>query len=230
MRVSLGALAFAALLPAQTRPAIDCADLRSLTDREVSIAIALAVPESPASPAHCRVAGQILPEVGFEVQMPAEWNGRFVMLGNGGFAGDQLDSRGRQAQFGSVMRRGYAVAATDTGHSALTEPGGTFAADRQKLLDYAFRSLHVTADAAKMLLRSYYGEAPAKSYFEGCSTGGRQGLILAQRFPGDFDGITVGAPVLNFTGTMVRFVQVAKALQAAPIGGAKLPTMASKIL
>ena len=67
-----------------------------------------------------------------------------------------------------------------------------------------------------MVLRAYYGIGAAKNYFEGCSTGGRQGLILAQRFPNDFDGITVGAPVLNFTGTMVRFVQVAKALKDAP--------------
>src|SRR6516225_5755242 len=127
------------------------------------------------------------------------------------------------------MRRGYAAAATDTGHSNITDPGGTFAADRQKLLDYAFRSLHVTAEAAKMVLRAYYGAAPAKSYFEGCSTGGRQGLILAQRFPNDFDGITVGAPVLNFTGTMVRFVETAKALKAAPIAADKMPTLAFKI-
>jgi feruloyl esterase len=127
------------------------------------------------------------------------------------------------------MRRGYAVAATDTGHSAAIDPGGTFAADKQKLLDYAFRSLHVTAETAKMLLRAYYGAAPAKSYFEGCSTGGRQGLILAQRFPDDFDGITVGAPVLNFTGTMVRFVQTAKALKQAPIPATKLPALAARI-
>jgi feruloyl esterase len=127
------------------------------------------------------------------------------------------------------MKRGYAVAATDTGHSNITEPQGTFATDRQKLLDYAFRSLHVTADASKTVLRAYYGSAPAKSYFEGCSTGGRQGLILAQRFPDDFDGITVGAPVLSFTGTMLHYVQAAKALKAAPIGAAKLPALAARI-
>ena len=68
-----------------------------------------------------------------------------------------------------------------------------------------------------MVMRAYYGTASAKSYFEGCSTGGRQALILAQRFPNDFDGITVGAPVLNFSGTMLRMVQAAKALKAAPI-------------
>jgi Tannase and feruloyl esterase len=229
MRILLVAFASTALLHAQTKPVTGCPDLRSLTNNEVSIAIAMPVAESTAAPAHCRVAGQILPTVGFEIRMPAEWNGRFLMFGNGGFAGDQLDSPGRIAQFAGAMRRGYAVAATDTGHSNFTEPAATFALNRQKLLDYAFRSLHVTAEAARMVLRAYYGSAPARSYFEGCSTGGRQGLILAQRFPADFDGITVGAPVLNFTGTMLRFVQVAKALQATPITTAQLPILASKI-
>ena len=229
MRLLLATFACTAILQSQTRPATNCADLRSLTNNELTIAITVSVPESADAPAHCRVVGQLLPTVGFEVQMPADWNGRFVMFGNGGFAGDALEARGRQLQFGRAMRRGYATAATDTGHSAATEPAATFAANRQKLYDYAFRSLHVTADAAKLLLRTYYGTGPAKSYFEGCSTGGRQGLILAQRFPDDFDGITVGAPVLNFTGTMLRFVQMAKALKAAPISAAKLPALASRI-
>jgi feruloyl esterase len=127
------------------------------------------------------------------------------------------------------MRRGYAAAATDTGHSNITDPGGTFAADRQKLLDYAFRSLHVTAEAAKTLLRAYYGNPPAKSYFEGCSTGGRQALILAQRFPNDFDGITAGAPVLNFTGTMLHFIQSAQANSKGPLTPAQMPALAAKI-
>jgi feruloyl esterase len=225
----LAALAACTALSAQQKPVIGCPSLRSLTNGEVTIAIAAAIAETPAAPAHCRVAGQILPQVAFEVRMPAEWNGRFVMVGNGGFAGEATDNPGRLGQYARYMKRGYAVAATDTGHSAITEPNATFAADRQKLLDYAFRSLHVTAEASKMVLRQYYGIAPAKSYFEGCSTGGRQGLILAQRFPNDFDGITVGAPVLNFSGTMIRFVQVAKALKAAPIAANKLPTLAARI-
>src|SRR5215475_7220173 len=122
MRVILAVIASTLFLHAQTRPATGCADLRSLTNNEMSIAIAESVPESPDAPAHCRVAGQILPTVGFEVHMPAEWNGRFVMFGNGGFAGDSLDGRGRQLQFGRAMKRGYAAAATDTGHLAITEP------------------------------------------------------------------------------------------------------------
>jgi feruloyl esterase len=229
MRIIPAMLAVCCGLGAQQKPVTGCPDLRSLTNQQVTIAVAAPVAETPNAPAHCRVFGQVLPQVGFEVRLPAEWNGRFVMIGNGGFAGEPTDNPGRVSQYGRYMKRGYAVAATDTGHSAITEPGAAFAADRQKLLDYAFRSLHVTAEAAKMVLRAYYGTAPARSYFEGCSTGGRQGLILAQRFPNDFDGITVGAPVLNFTATMIRFVQTAKALKAAPIATNKMPTLAAKI-
>ncbi len=230
MRILLATLAACVALCAQNKAVTRCADLRSLTSNEVTIAVAMPIAETAGAPAHCRVFGQVLPEVGFEVRMPAEWNGRFVMIGNGGYAGEPTDSQGRVNQYGRYMKRGYAVAATDTGHSAITDqPLGIFATDRQKLLDWAFRSLHVTAEASKLVLRTYYGMAPAKSYFEGCSTGGRQGLILAQRFPNDFDGITVGAPVLNFTATMLRFVQAAKALKAAPVASNKLPALAAKI-
>jgi feruloyl esterase len=218
--------AAAVTLAAQTKPAINCSDLRALTNNEVSIAIATTVDTSQQAPAHCRVAGQVIPQVGFEVRLPPEWNGRFVMIGNGGYAGEALDSPQR---YGRALRRGFAVAATDTGHSGATEPNATFAADRQKLLDYAFRSLHVTAEAAKMLMRAYYGAGPTKSYFEGCSTGGRQALILAQRFPNDFDGITVGAPVLNFTGTMLHYVQVEQAAKAGAVSPTKMPALAAKI-
>ena len=161
--------------------------------------------------------------------MPADWNGKLRHARQRRIRRRTDWTAGPQRSLARVMKRGYAVAATDTGHSAVTEPGGTFAATAQKLLDYAFRSLHVTAEAAKMVLRSYYGAAPAKSYFEGCSTGGRQGLILAQRFPNDFDGITVGAPVLNFTRHDGPLRASGKAFKAAPIAATKLPTLASKI-
>ena len=220
----------AGLIGAQNaKPASGCGDLRSLTNNEISIATAVMVSATPDAPEHCRVSGQVLPQVGFEVGLPTQWNGRFYMFGNGGYAGEALDSAARRATAARAMRRGYATAQTDTGHSAATEPLGTFAADRQKLLDYAFRSLHVTAEAAKLLVRSYYGGPPARSYYEGCSTGGRQGLILAQRFPADFDGIVVGAPVLSFSGTTVSYVNNVRALNAAPIPTSKLPLLAGKI-
>jgi feruloyl esterase len=212
-----------------TQPATGCGDLRSLTNNEVSIATALLVPAAPDAPEHCRVSGQVLPQVGFEVALPTQWNGRFYMFGNGGYAGEALDSAARRATAARALRLGYAAAQTNTGHSAASEPLGTFATDRQKLLDYAFRSLHVTAEAGKMLVRAYYGGAPTRSYFEGCSTGGRQGLILAQRFPADFDGIVVGAPVLSFSGTMMSYAVDVQALRAAPIPASKLALLAERI-
>jgi feruloyl esterase len=228
MRILLGLVA-AATLSAQTKPAIGCADLRALTNNEITIAIAITVPAAADVPEHCRVVGQIIPQIGFEVRLPTAWNGSFYMFGNGGYAGEALETPGRIAVAARALKRGFAVAQTDTGHSALKEPEGTFAVDRQKLLDWAFRSLHVTAEAGKMLARAYYAAAPAKSYFEGCSTGGRQGLILAQRFPNDFDGIVVGAPVLNWTGSMMSAVRSTQTLKANPITSAKLPLLAEKI-
>jgi feruloyl esterase len=230
LRILSAGFLCAGLIGAQSaKPVIGCGDLRSLTNYQVSIATAVVVPATAEAPEHCRVTGQVLPEVGFEVSLPSQWNGRFYMFGNGGYAGEALDSTARRASAARAMRLGYAAAQTDTGHSASTEPLGAFAADRQKLLDYAFRSLHVTAEAAKLLVRTYYGGAPTRSYFEGCSTGGRQGLMLAQRFPADFDGIVVGAPVLNFSGTMTAYANDVEALRAAPIPAAKLPLLAGKI-
>lgn len=220
---------FAAFAPAQTRPAVGCADLRSLTNNEISIASAQIVPAAGGVPEHCRVAGQVLPQVAFEVNLPAQWNARLYMFGNGGYAGEAFDAPGRVNARNNALKRGFTTAATDTGHSAITEPGAVFALDHQKFLDWAFRSLHVTAEAAKLLARTYYGSAPARSFFDGCSTGGRQGLILAQRFPNDFDGIAVGAPVLDWTGTMIAGTRNAQALKANPFPPSKLPLLAERV-
>ena len=231
LRIGLVVLIPASGLRAQElkAPVAGCSDLRAATNYEFSIASAVLVPESAEAPQHCRVTGQVLPQVGFEVSLPARWNGRLYMFGNGGYAGEPLDSGNRAGTRSRALKQGYAVAQTDTGHSADREPLGTFAADRQKLLDYAFRSLHITAETAKSLARIYYGAAPTRSYYEGCSTGGRQGLILAQRFPGDFDGVVVGAPVLNFTGTMVSYARMTQALEKAPIPVSKLKLLATRV-
>jgi len=140
-------LTAAFLLCAQTKPALRCSDLRALTNNQMTVAIAVTVPAAADAPEHCRVVGQILPRVGFEVRLPAEWNGTFYMFGNGGYAGEALDTPGRVAIALRGLKRGSVVAQTDTGHSAVAEPQGTFATDRQKMLDWAFRSLHVTDEA-----------------------------------------------------------------------------------
>ena len=210
-------------------PKIACPDLYKLTGFEFTLESAAVIPAEADVPELCRVMGNIQPEIRFEVALPTRWNRRFLMTGNGGYAGDSLDSPQRIQMRTTAMKRGFAAAVTNTGHDGRDEPLATFAVNRQKLLDYAFRSLHVTAEAGKKIAAAYYGVKPTRSYFQGCSTGGRQALILAQRFPEDFDGIVAGAPVLNLSGTMVGFACTAQALAAAPVPYSKLATLAERI-
>jgi feruloyl esterase len=214
---------------AAAKPKQDCRALVSQTGYEFSIETVALVPAVGDVPEYCHVTGQILPEVRFELSLPTAWNNRFYMFGNGGYAGENLVAPARINTRNTALRAGFAVAQTNTGHDAANEPLGTFALNRQKLLDYAFRAVHVTAETSKQLIRTYYGNAPSRSYFDGCSTGGRQGLMSAQRFPEDFDGIVVGAPVLDFTGTMTNYVSMARALEAAPVPLEKLKLVAQRV-
>jgi feruloyl esterase len=142
-------------------------------------------------PAFCRLAATLKPtadsDIKIEVWMPASgWNGKFEAVGNGGWAG--TISYPAMAQ---GLVRGYATTSTDTGHST---PGASFAFGHpEKLIDYAYRSEHEMTAKAKAIVTTFYGTAPTRSYFNGCSTGGRQALIEATRFPDDFDGIIAGA-------------------------------------
>ncbi len=120
----------------------------------------------------------------------ANWNGKFQAVGGGGFAG--VISYGAMA---TALGRGYATASTDTGHST---PGGSWALGHPELVtDFAYRAIHEMTVKAKAIVAAFYGNGPRLSYFVGCSTGGRQGLMEAQRFPADYDGIVAGAPA-NF--------------------------------
>ena len=162
-------------------------------------------------PAFCRVQGVIAPSsdshIEFEVWMPASgWNGKYQGVGNGGFAGEISYS-----QLGSAMNAGYATSSTDTGHKG----GGTDATwalgHPEKVVDYGYRAIHETAEKAKTLIATFYGEAAKHSYFTGCSNGGRQALMEAQRFPGDYDGIIAGAPAADFTRTAALFASNVRA-------------------
>jgi hypothetical protein len=151
-------------------------------------------------PEFCRVALTVAPQINIEVWLPtATYNGRFQAVGGGGYAGS--------ISFGAMagaMRSGYATASTDTGHSGSTQPGGTFGLNPDRTLnwrlieDFASRSLIELTKKAKTLMEAFYGQQPAYSYWNGCSTGGRQGLMLAQRFPEGYDGILAGAPAINW--------------------------------
>src|SRR5580698_2922243 len=143
-------------------------------------------------PEFCRVAATIKPssdsDIKVEVWLPASgWNGKFQAVGNGGWAG-VISYR----ELDDALRRGYATTSTDTGHVG---GRGTFALDHpEKLTDFAWRSEHEMTVKAKAVIQAFYGSAPRLSYWNGCSTGGRQGLKEAQKFPADFDAIIAGAP------------------------------------
>jgi feruloyl esterase len=146
----------------------------------------------PMAPAHCRVAAVLTPSADSHIEVEfwlpaADWNGKFEAVGNGGFAG--VISFPAMA---AALREGYAAASTDTGHkggSAIFAMGHS-----EKYVDFAWRSVHEMTVKAKALINEYYGRPARLSYWNGCSTGGRQGLKEAQRFPEDFDAILAGAP------------------------------------
>ena len=202
---------------ATVKPQIACPDIRSLAAGGVSLLAVEIVAAAEGVPEHCRVTGSIAPEIHFEVNLPAAWNRRFYMSGNGGFAGEVPDSPPRAAIRAAALRQGFVTATTNTGHDATKEPLATFALDPQKITDYAFRAVHLTAVTAKGIATRYYDRPVAYSYWDGCSTGGRQAMISAQRFPGDFDGIIAGAPVLNFVDTTVAGLWNARAVADGPL-------------
>ena len=140
---------------------------------------------------HCYIRGVVTPNIRYHIQLPAkgDWNGRLLHWGDGGKDGDLDFAPHRLAE-------GYAVVNSNTGHDIGAEPGASFGwNNRQAEIDFGYRAVHVTANAAKTAVGLFYGRPADFSYHEGCSTGGRQGLMAAQRFPGDFDGIVAGAPV-----------------------------------
>jgi feruloyl esterase len=182
-------------------------------------------------PAHCRVTGVLAPEVAFEVALPARWNGRFYMIGNGGHAGEALDNPGRLAQRNAALSLGFAFAQTNTGHYASKEPGASFVlSDPRKAVDYAYRAVHLTATTAKAITADYYGRPVAHAYWNSCSNGGRQGLIEAQRFPNDFDGIVANAPWVDQTGFTIGAIWNHQALTAAPVNAAKMSLVADRVM
>jgi feruloyl esterase len=185
------------------------------------------------TPPHCRVSGVLAPEIAFEVNLPTPWNGRLYMIGNGGHAGEELDNAGRVAQRRQALENGFAMAQTNTGHYASREPSATFVlSNPQKAVDYAHRAIHLTAVTAKEVARRYYAQPVNKAYWNSCSNGGRQGLIEAQRYPEDFDGIVANAPWVDQTGFTIGAIWNQRAFAdwvASPVRG-KLVTATSLAL
>lgn len=193
--------------------------------------IAAAVMPAGAAPEHCRVTGVLSPEIAFEVSLPAKWNGRFYMIGNGGHAGESLEAPTRVEQRNAALQAGFAFAQTNTGHDASKEPGASFVmSNPQKAIDYAYRAVHLTAITAKAITKEYYGKPVSRAYWNSCSNGGRQGLIEAQRFPDDFDGIVAASPWVDQTGFTIGAMWNQKALTAAPVTPDKLALVGEKVM
>jgi feruloyl esterase len=170
------------------------------------------VPADAQHGAYCQVTGYVAPRVGFEIRLPAEeWNGKLLEVGCGGDCGYIAGGACR-----GPLDRGYACIATDTGHRG---QGGAWAYnDADALIDFGYRAMHVVAVAGKAIVRRHYGSAPRHAYFFGCSTGGRQALVEAQRFPWDFDGIISGAPWINDSDSAMNYLWAARALAAGGQG------------
>jgi feruloyl esterase len=176
--------------------ALPAADFAAIPDAATQVTAARLVPGSARQPAHCEVQAYVAPNIGFELRLPArDWNGKFAHVGCGGFCGGIFPT-GCDA----VLGRGYACVASDMGHKS-TGLDAKWAYDNlQAEVDFAYRATHVVTLAGKAITARFFGQGPQRAYFLGCSTGGRQGMVEAQRFPWDYDGIVSGAPVINETG------------------------------
>jgi feruloyl esterase len=213
------ATAGSAQAPGNAAPAVRCSALAGsagggVVITETALEAAgpmMAAPGRPALalPQHCRLRGVIDRRtgvggrefgIGFELRLPAEWNGRFLFQGGGGLDGVINPAIGTVANSAQApaLTRGFAVVSTDAGHSG-SMIDASFGTDQQARIDYAYAAIGKVTPAAKALVERYYGRAPAHSYFVGCSNGGRQALTAAERYPLLFDGIVAGDPTLRFS-------------------------------
>jgi hypothetical protein len=187
-----------------------------------------------ALPAHCVVRGEVNQHTGadgksygdtFELRMPNDWNGRLLFQGGGGLDGVVQPAIGPGGTFDRpALLRGYAVVTTDGGHAADPQAmasAGSFGSDPAALVDYEYRSTQLVTDAAKKILNRHYGQAPKRSYFRGCSNGGREGLMAVQRYPQYFDGVIAGAPAFHLTRAMIA--EAWSTMQFSAIAPADLP-------
>jgi len=206
------ALAFLAALPA--RADTPCERLTALALPHAVVTAAAVMPAGAATACKINVTSRPTPDsnIGIEVWIPAgaAWNGRYVQLGNGGFAGSI-----RSQALAALAAQGYAAAMTDDGHQSAVGTDASWAIGHpEKVVDFGWRALKETTVDAKALIRAYRGARPKFAYFNGCSDGGREALMEAQRFPGDFDGIVAGAPAYNFSGLLTLGAYDIQALNA----------------
>ncbi len=183
-------------------------------------------------PAFCRVVAEAKPtsdsDIKLEVWLPVSgWNGKLQGIGNGGFAGIIDDM-----QLGTALKAGYAATATDTGHTGTPIDAAWAIGHPEKVIDFGHRGIHEMTRVAKAVAQAYYAKAPRRSYFAGCSDGGRESLMEAQRYPEDYDGILAGAPANYWTALLTQAAADIQALYSDPasfIPPAKIQTIATAV-
>ena len=206
--------ALAVAMSVQAQPvATPCADLVNFKPAHVTITEASMVTTGAA---YCKVLGAAHPtpdsDIRFEVVIPQSWNGRYLQVGNGGFAG--VIPEGAML---APLALGYAVAGTDDGHQDTVNTDASWALNHpEKVIDFGYRALKETTDAAKAIITANKATAPRYSYFQGCSDGGREALMEAQRYPNDFNGIVAGDPANHWTHLLTGAVWSYQALTATP--------------
>ncbi len=229
----LGGMAIAAsfavitLTSTRTEAAQSCESLTTLSLPNATITSAVAIAATPTLRANCQVNGVARPtsdsSINFEVRLPLSgWNGKFNGIGNGGYGG------AIPGVAGDGLARGYATAGTDMGHSA-ADPVWALG-HPEKIADWAYRANHVTAGLAKTIITAFYGVGPTLSYFTGCSDGGHEALMEAQRFPDDYDGIVAGAPANYWSHQSTAWVWEGTALLASPLSVNQLKAITAAVV
>jgi hypothetical protein len=176
------------------------------------VTIASVTQETQPAP-HCKITGVIGPEIHFELLLPEKWNGKFVMGGGGGFAGSVVNV----AMMYGPVQSGYATVGTDTGHQAHPLDASWALNNMERVVNFGHQAVHRTAVTAKALIEAHYRQDISRSYFVGCSRGGGQALMEAQRYPDDFEGIVAGAPAYNWTmGLGAGTTQINQAMYPDP--------------
>ena len=203
-----------------------CGELAALKLPDVKVTEAVAVPAATTGAVrvpHCRVNGVVGKEIRFSLLLPETWNQKFMMGGGGGFVGG-VDNQARAS-----VNAGYATVGTDTGHQGGVTSASWALNDLERQLNFGHLAVHRVAEVSKAIIRTHYGSDQTHSYFNGCSNGGRQALMEAQRYPDDFDGIVAGAPAYDFLGIGAQFIKDMQAAYPSPAGLATAPFSAETL-
>jgi hypothetical protein len=212
-------------------PKLSIEELKKIRLPDVTISEVKMVTDPGKESGYCRVLGTISKEINFELLLPDKWNDRFIMGGGGGFVGSI------QNPVRYTVNDGYATAGTDTGHKGNGIQADWALNNLERAVNFGFLAVHRTTEVSKVIILNYYGNEPAYSYFGGCSRGGGQALMEAQRYPEDYDGIVCGAPAIFWPAIGAKFIEDIRKIYPDPqnlstpvISKANLALLQSSIL